>query len=143
MRKKRDKNHEDEEPGFDVSVFLGQIRCLARHYMHRFFRSEGVPAVDPDCLTDDHYIDLVLDLEVEQGVPILYKALGVRYSSEERSEFKKFGTIPRDVQQVIDLYDWCASLGVPKCFASGILIMYLELCEGHDLVERQTSANQG
>ena len=35
-----------------------------------------------------------------------------------------------DVWFVIDIFRQCAVAGIPKCFSPGILLVYLELCEG-------------
>ena len=35
-----------------------------------------------------------------------------------------------DIWYVISIFQQCAEMGIPKCFRPGMLLVYLELCEG-------------
>ena len=113
-----------------AGVFLGDIQKLAKDYIGRFFinREMHCGGFIPDRLMySDHNISMVLNTNVESGVKLAYAAM------EEAELFPvcvDSQLISDDVKLVISVYHQCAKLGIPKEFASGILLMYLEFCEG-------------
>jgi hypothetical protein len=118
----------------DISTeFLEDLRCLARHYTAVFFRDKigrDGKAVPPKKIYTQDYLSEVMNLEMEDGITRLYTAIGVDYTPEELREFERNGQVADDIKLMIRLLRECAKLGIPKCFASGILCIWAEQCQG-------------
>jgi hypothetical protein len=71
-----------------------------------------------------NYIDLVIDADISSGVTAIYKALE-KYELDEEEQIKL----------VLGTLNKCASRGVPKFFAAGVAIMYMEICKGIEVFE--------
>jgi hypothetical protein len=118
----------------DISeAFLDDLRCLARHYIAVFFRGrmdDSGKSPAPKCLYTDSYVSEVMNLEMEDGITRLYTAIGVDYTPEELRKFESNGQVADDIKLMITMLKECAKLGIPKCFASGILCIWAEVCKG-------------
>jgi hypothetical protein len=120
-----------------LGFFVKDIERLAQHYIERFFIDKLLLSGEPvplESMSKEYYIDKVLNLDVCGGIDLIYGAIGVKYSVEETRACERKGQLPADVKHVLSLYKQCATLGIPKCFATGIIIIYLELCKGYHIV---------
>jgi hypothetical protein len=124
--------------GKELGFFAQDIDVLVQHYIQRFFLDKLTPKGEPvslEAMLKPSYIEQVPNLDICGGMDYIYEAVGVEYSKEEMKAFEKKGRLPDDVQYVISLYQQCSKLGIPKCFSTGIIIMYLELCKGHRILK--------
>lgn len=67
-------------------------------------------------------ISTVCNTDIVSAVTMVYPLL----DGDECTDDK----IPSDVQLVIELIMECARKKIPRCFVGGIIVVYLELCEG-------------
>lgn len=129
---------EESESSKELKFFAKDIAVLVQHYIQRFFLDkltlDGEP-VSLEVMLNPSYVERVPDLDICGGMDYIYGAVGVDYTKEQMRVFEKKGRLPDDVQYVVSLYQQCSKLGIPKCFATGIIIMYLELCKGHRILK--------
>lgn len=122
------------EPEMDISV--EDLRSLARYYIQIYFHdktdSKGQP-FSQDMLINERNINMVLNNDINNGVDKIYKVLNKQYTPEELHQFMKRAKLPGDVRWVIHQFKDCSRRCIPKHFAAGITLMYLELCKGYDL----------
>lgn len=76
-------------------------------------------------LKTPHYINLLANIDLTKAIDLTYESLGIR-----EEELNDEDDVPESVQKVINILGECARSGVAKEFAGGILLMYMELCEG-------------
>jgi hypothetical protein len=127
----------DDEPTVDITplldTFKKDVPKLAQYYIDKFFEGKemywGGP-VPRRYLHSEHYVDMVLNTDVCEGVSLAYLLLK---GEEQEVDLDKDEDIPSDVKKVVELHTECARLNIPKCFCSGITLMYLELCCGMKL----------
>lgn len=112
---------EDEED-LDGGLSLKDFRNLAKEYLLLFFSTYNI---DKDDLITDRNISLVLNFDVCSGVPKLYAAMTGKPDFKPNS--KKKSKIAPDIQFMISMLNRCAKLTIPKCFAVGLVAVYLEL----------------
>lgn len=128
---------QEVEKDFDLTEYaVEDAKLLAKHYIDMFFRDRPLYCggeIPKSMLHKDRYISAVLNLDIHNGIEYIYDAVGVNYSEEQMRHFERQGQLPNDVKTVISLFQMCAKAGIPKQFAVGIIIIYLELCEGHKL----------
>jgi hypothetical protein len=108
--------------------FLKLVDVSAKEYIDLFFCNRNMycgGSINRKILHSKNWIDLVANTNVASGVILAYKAM----KNAGFKQRKKFGCT-EDILFVIDIFKQCALLGIPKCFSSGILLIYLELCEG-------------
>lgn len=78
-------------------------------------------------LLNERNISLVLNTNIEVGVQRAYQALS------EANHFPPcvdMQLVPDDVRLVMSVLKQCAKSHIPKDNAAGILLLYLEFCEG-------------
>jgi len=115
-----------------VLDFAEDIRNLSKEYISNFFKHEEMHLggkIPNEIMHSSDYVDLVVDADITSGVFAIYEALE-KYKLDEEEQIKL----------VLDTLNKCARRGVPKFFAAGITIMYMEICKGvevSELVEMQ------
>ena len=110
-----------------VLDFAEDIRSLSKEYIDNFFKHEEMHLggkIPNEIMHSSNYIDLVIDADITSGVSAIYKALE-KYELDEEEQIKL----------VLGILNKCASRGVPKFFAAGITIMYMEICKGVEVPE--------
>lgn len=125
----------DTEPEFDYQYFVDDVGQLAKYYIKLFFQDKlrnGEPIPFSE-LFQEKYIKIVLNHDINSGMSVIYKMLNSVPSKDERYAVQRHGMLPSDVRYVISLLSQCAKAGVAQEFSVGIIIMYLELCEGKNL----------
>jgi len=114
--------------------FLLDIQATIRDLIDRFFVGREMYCggeIPKSVLHADEYVSLVLNTDVINGMDIVYDAIA--RSGQYQTEFEH--GVSDDVKHVIDLIHEIKGFGVPKPFITGILLMYLELCEGMSVTE--------
>ncbi len=125
-----------EEPVFEYEYLVDDLDMLAKYYIDLYFCDKTYPdgsSIPKKVLHSKHNISRVLNMDVCNSMELVYKTIGVEYSNDEMRHFERQGQLPDDVKYVIAMLHDCSRRGIPKQFAVGIFVMYLELCEGHKL----------
>lgn len=110
----------------DCSVFISdrrEMRRIATGFILRYFAGKDVPQ---DAITEDRYLDMVVDTNICDGVDRAYEAMarsGKFRSSEDEH------VIGEDIRYVIKTLRQIRRV-VPAEFAAGVLLMHLEFVEG-------------
>jgi hypothetical protein len=113
-----------------VSAFVEDIQVLAKEYINRFFKTQemycGGPVPERFLLTEEN-ISLVINTSLEHGVRRAYQIIenDGHYSGEAVESL-----VPDDVKLVIKVMNACARLSIPPEFIPGIVLLYLQYCEG-------------
>lgn len=113
-----------------TGVFVENIRVLAREYINRFFQVQEMYCggkIPSSFLLTEENISMVMNTSLEDGVRRSYEIIEQdgRYQSEAIESL-----VPEDVKLLISIMNKCSKLGVPKEFVPGIVLIYLEHCEG-------------
>jgi len=115
-------DEEQTEEFFD-DYFSRHLQDLAIDYMQNFFAGKQLHcggSISPNLFKSPSCVDLVLNTSIETGVPLAYEAM-------DKAELKG------GIQIVLNVFNRCSQLGIPKCFRAGILLVYLQLCYGVDV----------
>jgi hypothetical protein len=134
----------DESQGEECGEYVEDLKSLAKHYIEIFFRDKKFYCggrIPKHMLNDNKYVGYMLNLDVCNGMDMIYAAIGSDVviedfieedEEEDDDEISETNSsqIPDDVKRVLSLFDMCSKAGIPKQFAVGITIMYLELCDG-------------
>ncbi len=124
-------NHEiDDELQFEEDVAVSEVEELAKSYIRLFFKNRldrNGEEIEVEELFTNRNISLVLNQTVCEGLLPIYSALTPRFRKENA---KRRGKVSADVECVLKLLNDCSKLGIPKCCATGLLVMYVEVCEG-------------
>jgi hypothetical protein len=110
-----------------VLDFAEDIRNLSKEYIGNFFKHEEMHLggkIPNEIMYSSNYVDLVIDADISSGISSIYRALE-KYELDEEEQIKL----------VLGILNKCASRGVPKFFAAGITIMYMEICKGVGISE--------
>lgn len=124
---------EVEEQQHDGSLTKQDFIDLAKSYLSLFFKNkvdENGFEVEPEELLTERNISLVLNLSVCNGMSIIYDALRSSYGKETQ---KRKGKIPGDIQFVLEIFNECSRMSVPKNFATGLVAVYVETYRGCQL----------
>ena len=119
--------YDDNEEHDDGSLTIKDFKDLARQYIKLFFKNkvdEHGFEIDTDDLLTDRNISLVLNLNICEGMSIIYDALKCN------TEQKRKGKIPEDVEIALKLLNECSKMSMPKPFAAGLIAIYVEVCKG-------------
>lgn len=127
-----EEEQEQDQTVEDITtgIFIENIRVLAREYINRFFQVQemycGGKIPTSFFLTEEN-ISMVMNTSLEDGVRRSYEIIEQdgRYKSEAIDSL-----VPEDVKLLISIMNKCSKLGVPKEFVPGIVLIYLEHCEG-------------
>lgn len=125
----------ETEPIFEFDYLVDDLNMLAKYYIDLYFcdkEIDGKP-IPKSVLHSKQYISYVLNLDICSGMDKIYELVGIEYEGEQMRYFERQGQLPDDVKYVIDMLNDCSKRGIPKQFAIGIFLMYLELCIGHKL----------
>lgn len=115
-------DEDDEMEISDECVFtVNDLKSLAKNYINIFFKdiSFNGQRFGIDKLHTHRNVSMVLNLNICEGMPIIYEA--IEYSKKQ---------IKDDIEFVMTELRRCSKLGLPKCFAAGMLGVYLEMCMG-------------
>jgi len=118
-----------------VGSFLEDVKSIAREYMQRFFNGRQMHCggkIQDRVLWSERNISLVLNTNIEQGVQIAYAAMEeAEYLPTLQVASDSF--VADDIKFIIRILKQCAKMKIPKEFAAGIMLLFLEYCEGIDI----------
>ncbi len=129
-----DNDNENEEEVLDFILEVEETyedRLIqARAYMIKFFDSQEMYCggkIPEHFLLTDEKVALVASTDLESGTKIAYEIIAKdgNYSTEASESL-----VPEDVKLVLRVFRMCARMRIPKRFIPGIVILYLEFCEG-------------
>jgi len=119
--------YEDDENDNDGGLTRKDFQDLARHYIRLFFKNkvdEHGFAIDVEELLTERNISLVLNLDICNGVPLIYEAM-------PRPKEKRKGKFAEDIEMMLKLLRECAKMSIPKPFEAGLIAIYVEVCKGY------------
>jgi hypothetical protein len=123
-----------DHPEFDCDTYIQDLKFLVKFYTSLYFENKSClagKAISEEVLHAPEHVDLVLHMDICKGADLFYKMMGT--SDEVNKTAERNGQLADDVKKLISLLNECAQLGIPPCFASGICILYLKLCEGLEM----------
>lgn len=126
--------YQEEFDGYEF--YVEDIKALARSYMCGFFAAKKLPSgrlIPREILESPRYLSFVMNLDISTGMDLIYTTLDAKNKPTVDLEKHKKNNLD-DIKYVLNLLSQCASFGIPKHFAAGIIIMYLEICEGYKIV---------
>lgn len=113
--------------------FLADVRERAIQCITSFFSEKEMHCGGPipsRLLLTQRNISLVLNSSVEITLSKIYDSIEPHFEQLDPES----GLVAEDVKLVISVLKQCSQAGIPKEFATGILVIYLECCEGLDLM---------
>lgn len=125
-----------EEPVVHVGLTADEIIAFAQNIIFDYFRDKKFHCGGPipeRMLQSPKRINLVLDCTFERALDIAYAALEEELSSEDHMLIAHGGVSP-DIKVVVSIMDDLAYQGVPQELSSGLLVLFLELCAGVNVV---------
>lgn len=143
-----DENELEEEPEELQAInFLNNIDInsiddfrkdsseLARYYIRLFFEKRDAHSnsnIDRLGLLNDDKILTVINTSIISGVQKAYEALNkyIIITQEDINKAKKEGDVTQEIKLVNETLKSLYQSGVPQQFAGGMMILYLEFCEG-------------
>jgi hypothetical protein len=117
--------------------FLWDLTCYAKNCIDKFFAGKemyGGGPVPARLLCSPRYVSMVINTDVMTGVPCAYKAMK-RAEHPLVQQRSQLTSVPKDVKLVISILNHCKQLEIPKQFACGLMLMYLEICEGVQVLD--------
>ena len=116
-----------------LSSFTGDLSQFVSECIFNFFRDKemyyGGP-IPPKMMLADNYIKLVASSNTCNDIDRAYFLLS---KTGINTEVENENLVSDDVRLILQILDQCVKTRVPKCFRGGIILMYLELCEGIEL----------
>lgn len=113
--------------------FADKVRELAVNYIDKFFDGKKMCSggkIPKYMLHCPKRISLVMNYDIIKGVDHAYRILSDMVSPEEESRASIIGEATQDIKLVNETLNLLARSGVPQQFAGGMMILYLEFCEG-------------
>tara|TARA_Y100000034_G_scaffold136518_1_gene213542 strand:- start:4581 stop:5036 length:456 start_codon:yes stop_codon:yes gene_type:complete len=111
------------------------LKGLAGDYIQLYFAElslfNGGP-IPKSLLKRAVCVSAVLNTNICDGCDKAHLSLG-EPTPAQRQAVQKSGAILPNSEQIIAILNRCAKLRIPKCFAAGIMLIHLELCEGIDI----------
>ena len=119
------------------SDFLLDANYLASHYVNKFFsdkKNKYGGDISPDLLNCEKRISIVLNTNIIDSVKRIYSTLNnyINITEEDISFAKKTGDVTQEIKLVNETLKSLYEFGIPQQFAGGMVILYLEFCEGID-----------
>jgi hypothetical protein len=121
-----DIDDEDLETTNEECAFtVDDMKSLAKNYLNVFFKNlKTDQKFNADRLHTSRNVSMVLNLNICDGMPVIYDAMKPYFKNAEK------GKIPKDIVFIMTELNRCSKLGLPKCFATGVIGVYLEVCMG-------------
>lgn len=117
-----------------VSDFKKDAEDLAKYYMHVFFHNKTSKNGFnfKDFVENPNSLSTVINTSIIFGVQKAYKALNnyITVTQEDLNKAKKNGDVTQEIKLVNETLKSLHKAGVPQQFAGGMMILYLEFCEG-------------
>lgn len=101
---------------------------IRKYYINLFFKNREYyygGSIPIDKLYCPRYLNKIMNIDkvnIENSLNKVYQAL--------EDIFECDSSLSDDILYILNLLGMCAKASIPKEYATGIIIMYLELCEG-------------
>lgn len=117
--------------------FLLDANYLASHYINKFFinkKNKQGAEIHSDLLSCEKRISIVLNTNIIDSLKRTYLVLNdyIKITEEDISFAKKTGNVTQEIKLVNETLKSLYEFGIPQQFAGGMIILYLEFCEGID-----------
>jgi len=119
-----------------LDQFLWDAAVYAQVCIDKFFEGKemyGGGPIPHRLLSAPRYLSLVLNADMD-AIPYAYAAMK-KAGHPTTQKVSKLATVPRDVKLIISILNHCYILGVPQKFVYGMMLMYLEICEGVSIID--------
>lgn len=108
---------------------------LAKYYIKLFFETKDAHfnhRIDKNILFNEERILKVINTSIIAGVQQAYEALSkcIIITQEDINKAKKSGDVTQEIRLVNETLKSLYKAGIPQQFAGGMMILYLEFCEG-------------
>ena len=117
-----------------VSDFKKDTEDLAKYYINVFFNNKISKNgnTTKDLTKCPHSLSTVVNTSIISGVQRAYKALNnyIIVTQEDMNKAKKDGDVTQEIKLVNETLKSLHKAGVPQQFAGGMMVLYLEFCEG-------------
>lgn len=117
-----------------VSDFKKDTEDLAKYYINVFFNNKIYKNgnTTKDLTECPHSLSTVVNTSIICGVQKAYKALNnyIIVTQEDMNKAKKNGDVTQEIKLVNETLKSLHKAGVPQQFAGGMMVLYLEFCEG-------------
>lgn len=117
-----------------VSDFKKDTEDLAKYYINVFFNNKISKNgnTTKDLAKCPISLSTVVNTSIISGVQRAYKALNnyIIVTQEDMNKAKKNGDVTQEIKLVNETLKSLHKAGVPQQFAGGMMILYLEFCEG-------------
>ena len=124
--------NENKEVSDFCHTFLKDAQSVAKGYIEVFFKDKEHyhgGKIKKEYLYSEKNLSRVLNTDVSSGILEAYSKIK-NHPDIVIDEDENAGIITDDVRLSMSIFDQCSKRGIPKQFAGGILLMYLDLCEG-------------
>lgn len=121
---------EQEELKDFTSGFLRDAQTIAKKHIKNFFSDKTYyfgGEIGEDTLFSPKNISRVLNTDISTGVLEGYRKI------EECPDVvveEEDSLLSDDIRLAMSVFNECSNRGIPKQFAAGLFLMYLEICEG-------------
>lgn len=131
----------DDEVSFEEEVDVSELeisetfenrRKTARRCVETFFEEKELfcgGEIPNNMLLAPDRISMVASTDVCTAIETAYAALEDQAEIDEKTEF-----VTDDIRLVLNVFTECKNKKIPKEYAGGILLLYLEFCIGIDIV---------
>lgn len=113
--------------------FTHKVRELALDYIDKFFNDKKLCSggkIPKYMLHCPKRISMVMNYDIAKGVNHAYRVLKEMVTPEEERRASNTGEATQDIKLVNETLNLLSRSGVPQQFAGGMMILYLEFCEG-------------
>jgi len=111
-----------------ASSFVGDLKELAKQYIKHFFQDKPFHCggkIPKMMLINEDNISMVINYDIIRSVNKAYFHL-----KDHEISSQSLGEVTGDIRLVSSILQELSSANVPRQFAGGLLLMYLELIEG-------------
>lgn len=127
---------EDEEVKANPGLTKEEIIALAKGHIGDYFKNKPFHCggtIPSHLLFAKKRVNLVLDCTFDMAMDIADEALDSELTADD-DEYIAAGGVCQDIRSVIDVLHDMAAHKVPQEFSNGMLVLYLELCMGANVV---------
>ena len=120
----------------------GELREIIKKYLIIFFADQEMyygGLIPTEVLFSPLYVSTVANFDISKATDNAYSVLQhVDDIYDQDPDADDDGSVSGDVRLMTTLLRECASLDIPKTFAPGISLIFLELCKGVNIVSLQS-----
>lgn len=128
-----DDDLDDNKEEIKAKELYKKAEIVAKKYVDCFFADKMMHCggkIPNRLLHDPLKINNIINYNICRAVKMAYKMMKKTITQEEIQLANKMGDSTKDIKLVNEILRMCAVAKIPKQFAGGILIMYLQYVEG-------------